>query len=216
MYLSRITLHTAQLSPSQLLDMVERGEYAMHQWLWTLFPKMQERHYLYRREEIRGAFRFFVLSENPPATSDLFHIECRSFSPTLHAGQHLRFSLRANPTVCKAGKRHDLLMDVKHQIQDRTSGSDIWLQQQQAAQAWLSRQGEINGFSLQFANVEVYRQQQVRRGKSRQAIQFSTVDYSGELEITDPELFLQRLKQGYGKSRAFGCGLMLIKPGEGA
>ncbi|MFP1484136.1 type I-E CRISPR-associated protein Cas6/Cse3/CasE [Escherichia coli] len=24
--------------------------------------------------------------------------------------------------------------------------------------------------------------------------------------------FWQRLSQGYGKSRAFGCGLMLIKP----
>ncbi|MDK7838971.1 type I-E CRISPR-associated protein Cas6/Cse3/CasE, partial [Klebsiella pneumoniae] len=26
----------------------------------------------------------------------------------------------------------------------------------------------------------------------------------------------QRLASGYGKSRAFGCGMMMIKPGDGA
>ncbi|EFT6965231.1 type I-E CRISPR-associated protein Cas6/Cse3/CasE [Escherichia coli] len=36
------------------------------------------------------------------------------------------------------------------------------------------------------------------------------------LTVTDPGLFVQRLSQGYGKSRAFGCGLMLIKPGAEA
>lgn len=50
----------------------------------------------------------------------------------------------------------------------------------------------------------------------RQLIQFSSVDYTGMLTVTDPGLFLQRLSQGYGKSRAFGCGLMLIKPGAEA
>ncbi|EFY8048631.1 type I-E CRISPR-associated protein Cas6/Cse3/CasE, partial [Shigella sonnei] len=52
MYLSRITLHTGQLSPTQLLHLVDRGEYVMHQWLWDLFPGGKERQFLYRREEL--------------------------------------------------------------------------------------------------------------------------------------------------------------------
>ena len=67
MYLSRITLHTGQLSPAQLLHLVDRGEYVMHQWLWDLFPGGKERQFLYRREELQGAFRFFVLSQERPA-----------------------------------------------------------------------------------------------------------------------------------------------------
>jgi CRISPR system Cascade subunit CasE len=51
-------------------------------------------------------------------------------------------------------------------------------------------------------NVDAYRQQQVVRAKSRQMIQFSSVDYSGVLVVNEPRLFLQRLIQGYGKSRA--------------
>ncbi|WP_072223224.1 type I-E CRISPR-associated protein Cas6/Cse3/CasE, partial [Klebsiella pneumoniae] len=53
MYLSRITLYTAQLSPLQLLHLVERGEYVMHQWLWQLFPGGQQRQFLYRREALQ-------------------------------------------------------------------------------------------------------------------------------------------------------------------
>lgn len=54
MYLSRITLHTGQLSPAQLLHLVDRGEYVMHQWLWDLFPGGKERQFLYRREELQA------------------------------------------------------------------------------------------------------------------------------------------------------------------
>ncbi|WP_404655355.1 type I-E CRISPR-associated protein Cas6/Cse3/CasE [Raoultella ornithinolytica] len=214
MYLSRITLHTDQLSPSQLLHLVDRGEYVMHQWLWELFPGGKVREFLYRREELQGAFRFFVLSSEPPVQRDIFEVQCRPFSPALNVGQMLRFSLRANPTVCKAGKRHDLLMEAKRQIKEQAVGRDIWPYQQQAALEWLSHQGEQNGFFLHKVSVDAYRQQQIRREKSRQIIQFSSVDYSGLLVVSDPEIFLQRLARGYGKSRAFGCGMMMIKPGD--
>ena len=60
MYLSKITLDTTRLAPEQLLQLVEHGEYAMHQWLWRLFPGTEQRSFLYRREELQGAFRFFV------------------------------------------------------------------------------------------------------------------------------------------------------------
>ncbi len=81
---------------------------------------------------------------------------------------------------------------------------------------WLARQGEQNGFTLRETSVDAYRQQQIRRGKDRQMIQFSSVDYTGVLVLNDPVLFLRRLAQGYGKSRAFGCGMMMIKPGDDA
>ena len=154
MYLSRITLHTSQLSPSQLLHLVDRGEYVMHQWLWDLFPGGKDRQFLYRREELQGAFRFFVLSQERPAESAIFDVQCRSFSPALSVGQTLRFNLRANPTICKAGKRHDLMMEAKRQVKAQMGSQDIWLCQQQAALAWLSRQGEQHGFSLCESNVD--------------------------------------------------------------
>ncbi len=64
MYLSRITLHTGQLSPAQLLHLVDRGEYVMHQWLWDLFPGGKERQFLYRREELEARFAFLYCRRN--------------------------------------------------------------------------------------------------------------------------------------------------------
>ncbi len=116
MYLSRITLHTGQLSPAQLLHLVDRGEYVMHQWLWDLSPGGKERQFLYRREELGGAFRFLYCRRNARRKVIAFTIECRSFAPELCTGQQLCFNLRANPTICKAGKRHDLLMEAKRQV----------------------------------------------------------------------------------------------------
>lgn len=212
MYLSKITLHTSMLAPAQLLQMVERGEYAMHQWLWTLFPGQLERTFLYRREELQGAFRFYVLSQSEPKSHELFNLETRPFQPQLVTGQRLSFNLRANPVVCKSGKRHDLLMDVKHQLRGQLDSQAVWPHQEQAARDWLARQGEQSGFSLADVDVGVYRQQQMVGGKSKSYIRFSTVDFTGVLVVKDPVCLLKRLAQGFGKSRAFGCGLMLIKP----
>lgn len=60
----------------------------------------------------------------------------------LRTGQSLCFNLRANPTICKAGKRHDLLMEAKRQVKGQAEGRDIWLHQQQAALDWLAAQGK--------------------------------------------------------------------------
>ncbi len=215
MYLSRITLHTGQLSPAQLLHLVDRGEYVMHQWLWDLFPAAKKGNFFIVGKNSRRV-SLFVLSQERPAESETFTIECRPFVSELRTGQSLCFNLRANPTICKAGKRHDLLMEAKRQVKGQAEGRDIWLHQQQAALDWLAAQGERSGFTLLDTSVDAYRQQQLRRENSRQLIQFSSVDYTGMLTVTAPGLFLQRLSQGYGKSRAFGCGLMLIKPGAEA
>lgn len=191
MYLSRITLHTGQLLPAQLLHLVGRGEYVMHQWLWDLFRRQRKAISL-SSGRTRGRFAF-VLSQERPAESDIFTIECRPFAPELRTGQSLCFNLRANPTICKAGKRHDLLMEAKRQVRGQVEGSDVWLHQQQAALDWLAAQGERSGFTLLDTSVDAYRQQQLRRENSRQLIQFSSVDYTGMLTVTDHGLFLQRL-----------------------
>lgn len=159
MYLSRITLHTGQLSPAQLLHLVDRGEYVMHQWLWDLFLAAKKGNFFIVGKNSRRV-SLFVLSQERPAESETFTIECRSFTPELSTGQQLCFNLRANPTICKAGKRHDLLMEAKRQVRGQAEGSDVWLHQQQAALDWLAAQGERSGFTLLDTSVDAYRQQQ--------------------------------------------------------
>ncbi|MCV4633669.1 type I-E CRISPR-associated protein Cas6/Cse3/CasE, partial [Escherichia coli] len=77
--------------------------------------------------------------------------------------QQLCFNLRANPPICKAGKRPELLMEAKRQVRGQAEGSDVWLHQQQAALDGLAAQGERSGFTLLDTSVDAYRQQQLWR-----------------------------------------------------
>ena len=46
---------------------------------------------------------------------------------------------------------------------------------------------------------------------SRKDIRFSTVDFAGELEVTSTLAFRKTLLNGIGHSKAFGCGLLLVR-----
>ena len=108
MYLSRITLYTAQLSPLRLLHLVERGEYVMHQWLWQLFPGGQQRQFLYRREALQGAFRFFVCHHSCLLRARFLRSKAVRLIPNcglardcvLACGQIQRFVKPASATIC--------------------------------------------------------------------------------------------------------------------
>ena len=52
-------------------------------------------------------------------------------------------------------------------------------------------------------------------GKRAGQPQFGVLDLVGTLDITDPAAFVIRLGQGFGRAKAFGCGLMLIRRAAG-
>lgn len=65
MYLSRITLHTGQLSPAQLLHLVDRGEYVMHQWLWDLFLAAKKGNFFIVGKNSRRVSLFCTVAGTP-------------------------------------------------------------------------------------------------------------------------------------------------------
>lgn len=89
-----------------------------------------------------------------------------------------------------------------------------------ALESWLKNKGVRNGFELvhdesmngrkrlQF-QAEGYRWHAMPK-KGRDA-GFSSVDFDGELQVTDPELFQTMLFNGIGPAKAFGCGLMMVR-----
>ena len=80
-----------------------------------------------------------------------------------------------------------------------------------ACSAWLQRKGEVMGFAPDADTllVDGYDQHQE---KPDQTLSFSTVDFSGQLTVTDPQAFQAALLNGVGSAKAFGCGLFLVRP----
>lgn len=80
-----------------------------------------------------------------------------------------------------------------------------------AAKDWLIKRGDKYGFTIEFNQLQAtgYRWNALPE-KSRNA-GFSSIDYEGVLTVTNAAYFLDKLVQGIGPSKAFGCGLMMIK-----
>ncbi|WP_026321270.1 type I-E CRISPR-associated protein Cas6/Cse3/CasE [Arhodomonas aquaeolei] len=232
MYLSRVRVAPEGLGPKALQMLVQGDAYGNHQLLWRLFPDDHaERPFLFRQElerdshtvaEPRGLPLFYVLSTaEPRSVPGLLDCESRAFEPRLRTGQCLAFRLRANPVVARReeGRRrsrhHDVLMDAKRQARHDgvTEPPAIQAHMDEAARRWLGDESRSDraGYRLPAVpQVSGYRQHAYRR-RGRE-IRFSSVDYEGIIEVTSPERFRTTLAEGIGRSRAFGCGMWMIRP----
>lgn len=231
LFLTRVALRRdapiAALRPVFLPEEDERRTMMGHRLMWTLFGDSpdRKRDFLWREA---GDGRFYTLSERPPHDRhNVFQVDPpKPFAPELLPGDSVRFSLRANATVAKRadgaarGKPSDVVMDALYKFpkgeQRATHRSDVV---QTAGLQWLVRQGKQSGFSLAgdeedetgtySAHVTSYRALRLDHRKSK--LKIGVLDYEGVLTVTQPETFVAALAGGFGRAKAFGCGLMLIR-----
>ncbi len=199
---------------------------AHHRLIWSLFPDRDAtRDFLWRAD---GRGRFFILSQRPPTPSTLFRpLETTAFEPALAHGDRLAFLLRANATrsrrqTTEAGRRQqrvDLVMDALHGMPGQTQMSATEASERPArrmevarteATVWLASQGQRHGFTPERVLVDDYSVRRIPRGR-RRPITLGMLDLRGTLIVNDGAKFLSKLTSGYGRGKAFGCGLMLIR-----
>ena len=228
LYLSRLTLNRAAPAATlmPLLNPSASGQAAdaHHRLIWSVFSdgKGRRRDFLWRHD---GRDRFFVLSGRRPRLSELFEApETKVFDPELRAGDRLQFTLRANATKDRAAvsrmekddrrgksRRVDLVMDLMRAAPDGAKRAEIRsVMAQTAAEAWMARQGAAKGFAPRSTVVEGYSTIELGR-RRREGATFGILDLQGEIELTDPDAFLAALGIGFGRAKAWGCGLMLIR-----
>lgn len=201
---------------------------AAHKVVWSLFSDGAERKRDFLWREAGPGF-FYLLSERLPNDQlGLFEVdEPKLFEPHLKSGEKLKFMLRANATVSKAGEKGirgkpcDVVMNAIHSTPPGERAVIRSRAVQSAGTEWLSKQGEKHGFALLSAGgndgddeagsgqITSYRTLSIpRRGKPAR---LGVIDFDGVLEVIDPERFVASIAQGLGRAKAFGCGLMLIR-----
>jgi CRISPR system Cascade subunit CasE len=193
-----------------------------HRLVWTLFGDQPDRRRDFLWREDRPG-QFIILSARKPDEGLLFTLETKPFAPRLEAGDHLRFMLRVNPTITHAvpdraqpGKRDDVVMNALNSVpkEDRACKRKVLIQS--TAAGWLACRAERAGFAVLALQADGYDQIRILRDESGTRarfgpIRFSVLDLEGVLEVNDPALFLTSLASGFGRAKAFGCGLMLIR-----
>jgi CRISPR system Cascade subunit CasE len=187
--------------------------------VWTLFADSRDRRrdFLWRESD---AGRFYVLSTRVPEDRHrLFTVETKEFNPLLSPGDRLAFSLRANATVARsrgnaerAGKRDDVVMAALKSIskEGRASARKDLIQRE--GLAWLKRQGAAAGFDSNEDEVAVDGYEPLTiRGNGKKALRLSIIQFDGVLIVRSPALFIEKMARGFGRGKAFGLGLMLVR-----
>ncbi|HOC44468.1 MAG TPA: type I-E CRISPR-associated protein Cas6/Cse3/CasE [Thermoanaerobaculales bacterium] len=219
MFMSRLGI--SPLATTADLTRIAAGDaYSDHRLLWSFFPRSDDsRSFLFRRIARGGCPAFLVVSPDAPAApSPAWIIETKPYDPQLTGGQQLIFSLRANPVVKRRTEgekqvRHDVVMDAKTKIQgdarvDRPTLNEL---SQAAGLEWLHGRANRAGFAFEENHVVCTGYRQHRVSKPGRRISFSTLDFDGVLTVTDAGLLRQALFNGIGPSKAFGCGLLLVR-----
>ncbi|BAZ95173.1 CRISPR-associated protein Cse3 [Thiohalobacter thiocyanaticus] len=223
MYLSRIELNRSGPGVTSLLKSLAVDDYRHHQFVWRLFEGVDERDFLYRREDAGHWPRYYTVSEREPQDDDgLWTIDIKPYTPRIEKGMRLAFSLRANPVVTRKNgdgrrQRHDVVMDHKKRIgfkdmppRERPSLQAII---RDAGLAWLRPRAERHGFSFEegLITVDGYEQHKSSKRRGTKTISFSTLDFGGLLTVTDEQAFREALFSGIGPAKGLGCGLLMVR-----
>lgn len=212
-----------------------------HRLVWTMFADSAERtrDFLWR-EAGPGVF-YCLSARVPEDRHGLFDVDPpKVFAPQLVPGQRLGFALRVNATVARGGrpavdgqpavrgKPCDIVMDALHGAPDGSRPTTRRSVLIPVAHEWLAQQGAKHGFALPALplprtpedsddvddgsfRVAGYRVLTIDRGRRRPPLRAGVLDVEGVLEVRQPEVFLGALSRGFGRAKAFGCGLMLIR-----
>jgi CRISPR system Cascade subunit CasE len=186
-----------------------------HHVVWSLFDRGEtERNWLYRRLTDRT---LRIVSTKAPRSSPYATVVTtreQSFD-WLQAGMRFVFKLRANAVqrVVVDGKTRkvDVVMHAIHPLSSEERSERREEITQAAYLAWMRRQGEAHGFSVEQESFQVvahYRERIPRRNAAAALINCG--ELVGLLTVIDPQLLAICLSQGLGASRSFGCGLMEV------
>ena len=237
LHFSRLTLRRDAADIGPLIQVLQPSKSSDrlavdHRLIWTVIPRevrteveqnrmagTPKSAFLWRADRQHG--RYYLLGPKPLEESPFFAIETKPFEPILSPGDRLAFDLRLNATVDRKvsrtrgdepaiRQRCDVAMDLlKEKAKLDRAGSRMQLAKK-AAGDWLAARAETYGFCLDTLMLKGYRAERfARRGGKFGTL--GILDLEGALTITEPNSFLARLRQGFGRGKAFGCGLMLIR-----
>lgn len=189
-----------------------------HHLMWYLFGDgvQRTRDFLWRELE-PGTF-LILSARKPEDPHGLFELdEPKRFAPILHPGDHLGFSLRANPVVRRRVgpeyrlAKHDVVMHALRQ-----GGGERAAQRSATVRksgfAWLEQQAARSGFRVKSEAVRIDRYAQHRlRHRGAGTVSYSSLEFDGILRVDDPSSFLPAVTRGFGSAKAYGCGLMLLR-----
>ena len=186
-----------ELSVEDMRNLNIKGEYAIHQLVYSMFPGTEElgRDFLYvKKEQYKRKLVIFVLSQRNPTTPNYCKLECRKLPKDFLYCNEYYFTVKANPV--KRSKKTKKLYPVM--------GNDALIK-------WFCTQAEKSGMHVDPRKIFIVDKGIEKITKDQGDYVFSKVTFQGEFSVVNRETFIKTFQIGFGKGRAFGFGLLELQ-----
>ena len=152
-----------------------------------------------------------------PLQQDIFSsLRSRPMPTVWKPGVRLGFETRVRPVVRRSSRAQDRPgqeLDVFDSWADNLDQSSPDITRQDAYIQWLAQQFDnLGGASLKHARLRSYRRTPVRRRLRGPDIYGPDAVFQGDLTVTDGEAFTVLLARGIGRHRAYGYGMLQLRP----
>lgn len=190
MYLTRVSLNRENMLQNRIYD-----AYSFHRLVYSFFPRTENKErYLYVNKGIvNNSNQLIILSKNCPNIPDNIASTSVEISNNFFKFKSYRFEVILNPvkTDNKTKKRISIINtdELKKWFLNKTNNLGF----------------DISDLSINSLNPVIF-------VKDRHKCTFNSVKFSGHLNVTDKDKFIETVKSGIGHGKAFGFGLLQIIP----
>ena len=176
--------------------------YTVHKLVYSLFPKKENsaNEFLYMDTDMRGTSRekqILLVSNVEPQSLPLGRLSCEELPEGFLEQEMYGFEIIANPVKrdAKSGK-----------LQAIRSNNP-------AEQAnWFCAKAEKSGFKVEAGSLSIGHTDVLSFDKDGMSVTIARTQFTGRLRVTERQLFKKTFCQGFGRGKAFGCGLLRIVP----
>jgi len=187
------------------------GLYEWHKLSWSLFPEKNandKRDFITRLDMSANECEFIVLSECKSVKPDWCALEnwkIKEVEEKFFQQQQYLFKANVNPVIALCKR------DPKGNPKKR--GSYYAILKKEELQEWLMEKGEKNGFRiLDEPELEIAAPIFNKLYKKKNEGVIVGVEFKGALQVIDQNKFIRIAKEGIGRARGFGFGMLVIKP----
>lgn len=210
MYLSRIQIDTT--NPEAIHDLSHLGAY--HNWVESSFPEDHQPHsddprvrHLWRIDKLNNKQYLLITSPNKPDINKLSKYGIKetaqtksydNFIDSIKDGQLAKFRLTANPSYQTNNKVYPHV-SIKYQTK------------------WFLERTQKHGFELLTDCQDNPQMSIINRSwpilyHNHHKITLAQTTYEGILKITNAKRFKNAIKNGIGREKAYGMGMITIIP----
>jgi len=183
---------------------------SFHRDIWKLFPGRKEakRDFLFRADKLPGGlYNITMQSRHRPQTEkqDEFYVEVvKEYSPEFVKGGLYQFDIRVSPQLSKRNS------EGKRVLQR------IYKSEQQID--WLKKHLERPTINSSYASepvckivqMDVIQNTEASFKSRKNEIAYPVVDFTGILQVLEPDDFKKMYLNGIGRQKVYGCGMLLL------